>query len=75
MRNLQWVANYFSVTERTIHRWIQQEIIHCRKIGGVIRFHQDEIDRVAFANDAASNDFDGLDAYIAANTKCAQVTP
>jgi len=75
MRTLQWVANYFSVKERTIHRWIQQEIIRCRKIGGVIRFHQDEIDRVAFASDVKSDVFDGLDAHIQAITKTAQVKP
>ena len=74
MRTLQWVANYFSVEERTIHRWIRKGLIRSKKIGGLHRFHMADVDRLAQADNGQSATSDSLDAFITSMTTANQVT-
>ena len=75
MRTLQWVANYFSVDERTIHRWIRKGLIRSKKIGGLHRFHMADVERLAQAPVSESSDDDLLDAHISSIVKAAPVKP
>jgi len=75
MLTLQWVANYFSVEERTIHRWIRNGLIRSKRIGRLHRFHMADIERMAQAPVSESSDDDLLDAHISSIVKAAPVKP
>jgi excisionase family DNA binding protein len=39
------VADYFSVTTRTIYLWIDHGLLEAEKLGGVLRVPQESIDK------------------------------
>lgn len=46
MVSVKEAAEIFSVTKRTIFRWIEDGIIKAVKIGGTVRIPEEEIERL-----------------------------
>lgn len=73
MLTLQWVAKYFSVDERTIHRWIRKGLIRSQQFGRLRRFHMADIERLAQTPVSDLSDDEALDAHISSIVKAAPV--
>lgn len=47
---IEEVAKMFQVSERTVYRWIENDIIRVIKIGQTVRISTDEIERLMTEN-------------------------
>lgn len=50
MKSIKEVSDIFSVSERTVKRWIKSEELKVIKIGGTVRVLDEEIERIKSGN-------------------------
>lgn len=61
---LKAVAEYFSVSERTVHRWVHEGILPVVRLKNLLRFHALDIERFAQSSSVESAINEDIHGYI-----------